>query len=87
MLHKFGLKPTCHLVSVKGDKKTKLRSSHCGTMGLAASLECWDAGSIPIPAQWVKDLVLLQLRCRSDPRKAIGGTAKKKGEGEGTGSI
>ena len=37
------------------------RISHCGTMGLAASWEHWDAASIPRPAQWVKDLVLSQL--------------------------
>ena len=29
-------------------------SSHCEQMGLAASLEHWDTGSIPSPAQWVK---------------------------------
>ena len=31
----------------------------------AASLEHWDAGSIPSPAQWVKNLVLLQVWFRS----------------------
>ena len=38
--------------------KNYFRSSHCGTTGLAASLEC--------PAQWVKDLALalLQLQLR-----------------------
>ena len=34
-------------------------------MGSGTSLECWDAGSIPAPAQWAKDLVLPQLRPRS----------------------
>ena len=29
-------------------------SSHCGTMGLAASLQCQDASMIPSLAQWVK---------------------------------
>ena len=33
-------------------------SSHYGTMGLVASPEHWDAGSILGPAQWVKNLVL-----------------------------
>ena len=42
-------------------------------MGLAVSWEHWDAGSVPDPAQWVKDLVLqqlwlkLQLSLKSDP--------------------
>ena len=34
--------------------KGAYRSSHCGTMGSAASLELWDAGLIPGPAQWVE---------------------------------
>ena len=33
-------------------------------MGLAASWERWDKGSIPDPAQWVKDLALPQLWLR-----------------------
>ena len=43
------------------------QSSYCGTMGLAASSEHWDKGLIlsPTPAQWVKNLVLLQLWLRS----------------------
>ena len=36
-------------------------------MGLAASWEHWDAGSIPSLSQWVKDLVSLQLWLRSEP--------------------
>ena len=40
------------------------RSFCCGATGLAASLEPWDAGWIPSPAQWVKEPVLPQLqRC------------------------
>ena len=38
--------------------------SRCGTTGLATPWECWDAGSIPHPAQWVKDLALCN--CGSD---------------------
>jgi len=33
-------------------------------MGLVVSLEHWGTGLIPSPAQWVKDLALLQLQCR-----------------------
>ena len=47
-------------------------SSHCGatgsapmTPGLGASWECWDTGSIPSLAQWVKDLAFLQLQLKS----------------------
>ena len=32
-----------------------------------ASWECWDAGSIPSPAQWVRDPALLQVWLGSDP--------------------
>ena len=42
--------------------KQKPLSSHYGTVGLEASLQCQDAGSIPGPAQWgLKDLMLPQL--------------------------
>ena len=46
-------------------KKRKTRSSHCSTVELVLSLEQWDVGSIPGPAQWIKDLALPQLWCRS----------------------
>ena len=57
-------------------------------MRLVASLEHWDADSIPSQAQWVKDLVLPQLRYRSQlwlgsdplPEKSIyHRMAKKRG--------
>ena len=34
--------------------KDETRSSHCGVMGPAASLQHQDMGLIPSPAQWVK---------------------------------
>ena len=43
------------LVTEELQIKTPRGSSYCSTMGLAASLEHWDAGSIPSPAQQVKD--------------------------------
>ena len=43
------------------DHKTKGRSSCCGTVGLVAFWEHWDAGSIPAPVQWAKDPELPQL--------------------------
>ena len=33
-------------------------------MGSEASLECWVAGSLLGPAQWVGALALLQLQCK-----------------------
>ena len=42
-----------------------MRSLCCGTMELVAPWESRDSGSIPSPAQWVKDPALLQLRFRS----------------------
>ena len=58
---------------IKTAYKNMHRRSCCSTMGSAASLEHWDVGSIPSPAQRVKDPVLPQLQgrwqllLRSDP--------------------
>lgn len=42
--------------SFKPEIKMKMvRSSSCDTPGSAASWKCWKAGTIPDPAQWVKD--------------------------------
>ena len=54
-------------------------------MGLAASWERWDTGSIPSLAQWVKDPVLLKskLHLGSGPwpkNSMCLGVAKKRGE-------
>ena len=40
-------------------------SSLCGATGSVVSLQCWDAGFDILLAEWVKDLVLLHLWCRS----------------------
>ena len=40
-----------------------------GSAGTLVSSECWDAGLIPGPAEWVQDLALLQLRLGCDPSK------------------
>ena len=74
------------LINVHKNEAT--RSSHCHAMGLAASWEHWDKGSIPGLAQWVKDLALLQLQLRlklwlrSDPwpRNSICHKGAKKEE-------
>ena len=53
------------------------RSACCGATGSVMSRERWDAGLIPSPAQWVKDVALLG----SDPwpRNSIGhGVAKRE---------
>ena len=46
------------------NKQTKqnssIRRSYCGAIGLAVTLEHWDTGSLPSPAQWVKNLALPQ---------------------------
>ena len=39
-------------------------SSHCGSMGSAASSECWDPVSFLGTAQWVKNLAVPQLWLR-----------------------
>ena len=45
--------------------KNKVGHSHCGSVGSAAVFrECWGTGSIPGPAQEVKDLGLPQLWLR-----------------------
>lgn len=45
--------------------RNNCRCSCCSATGLAVSWEFWDPGSVPGPAQRVKDAVLLQLRLRS----------------------
>ena len=54
--------------SIKKKKKSQKmgrREFHCGATGSAASWECRDAGLIPGPTQWIKDLALPQLQHRS----------------------
>ena len=62
-------------------------SSPGGAVESEVSLECWYTGSIPVPAQWVKDPALPQLQCRwqlwlgSDPwpgNSICCGVAKKE---------
>ena len=57
--------------SIYYNLKICIRSYCCGTTGSAVSQERWDTGSIPSPAQWVKDPALLRFRLwlwlRSDP--------------------
>ena len=47
-------------------KNYVLRISHCGAVGSVVSLECWDTGLIPSPAQRIKDLAAVVL-LESDP--------------------
>ena len=44
---------------LRSPEDTQFWSSLCGTTGSVASWEPWDVGSIPDPAHWVKDPVLL----------------------------
>ena len=53
------------IAHLNSDSNNHMRSSCCGTMGLAAPWECWNAGSILGLAQWAKDLGLPQLWLRS----------------------
>lgn len=59
----------------------KLRSSHCGTMVLVASLEAWDSGSDSWMAQWIATGI--GHNCASDLTPGLGtpyviGWPKKK---------
>ena len=45
-------------------KRGKEKSSHCGSVVMNPTSTHKDAGSIPSPAQWVKDPHCLELRCR-----------------------
>ena len=49
-------------------------------MKSAVSLQCQEAGSIPSPAQWVKNLALLWLKYGPWPRTSAVGAAKKEKE-------
>lgn len=77
------------MFSIYNDRMLKIKycSSHYGTVESAASLQRWDQGSMPGPAQWVQDLILPQLQCwfRSDPwpgESVCRGVAKKEKEEE-----
>ena len=47
-------------------KKWHLGGSRCGAVGLAAAWECWDEGSIPGLAQWIRRCCRLVCSCSAD---------------------
>lgn len=42
-------------IHVKLMLREAMTSSHCGARGSVVSLQRWEAGLMPHPAQWVKD--------------------------------
>ena len=58
-----------------------------GTIGSVAFWELWDTGSIPSPAQWVKDHALLQLWLRGQVQLRSNPWPRKSGNSMLWGSI